>query len=189
MGVYRTRWQPPWKVLGALLLVCTASAMAHCSAAVHESSSADASVPDSSSGGGPSDAGGSDGKAVIQGIGSKCLTVCPMHLTCDPYKWKGFCTKDCMTDNDCQGTGVPPVKGVCGADNRCYKACDPTTDPCTRQQWTCVGPPGDMYCNNFYDAHYCKPDSASCNDDASVDASVDASAPAVDAAGSEAAAD
>jgi hypothetical protein len=103
---------------------------------------------------------------AIQGVGSKCLTVCPMGLTCDPYKWKGFCTKDCTTDMDCQGTGDPPVKGVCGADNRCYKACDPTTDPCTRQQWMCVGPAGDMYCNNFYDAHYCKPDSSTCSDDA-----------------------
>jgi hypothetical protein len=186
MNVYRARRQPPWKVLGALLLACTVGAMAHCSAAVHDTSTADAGV-DSSTGGGPSDAGGSDSGKMIQGVGSKCLTVCPMHLTCDPYKWKGFCTKDCMTDQDCQGTGDPPVKGVCGSDNRCYKACDPTTDPCTRQEWTCVGPPGDMYCNNFYDAHYCKPgsDSAACSDDASVDAT----APAADAAGSEAAAD
>jgi hypothetical protein len=163
--------------------------MAHCSGSgtVHESSAADAGVPDSSTGGGPTDGGGSDGKAdaksVIQGVGSKCLSVCPMHLTCDPYKWKGFCTKDCMTDQDCQGTGDPPVKGVCGSDNRCYKACDPTTDPCTRQEWVCVGPPGDMYCNNFYDAHYCKPgeEAAAClNDDATAPDS---------AAGSEAGSD
>jgi hypothetical protein len=81
-----------------------------------------------------------------------------MHLTCDPYKWKGFCTKPCMTDNDCQGTGDPPVVGVCGPDSLCYKACDPVTDPCTRLDWTCVGAPGHTYCDNFYDAHYYKPE-------------------------------
>jgi hypothetical protein len=160
MVVDRAGLRLPWKTLGALLLACTTSAMAHCSAAVHEgSSTSDSGAPDASAGGSP-DAGGTDGmgQSVIQGVGSKCLTVCPMHLTCDPYKWKGFCTKDCMTDSDCQGTGLPPVKGVCGSDGRCYKACDPVSDPCTRQQWECVGPPGDMYCDNFYDAHYYKPE-------------------------------
>jgi hypothetical protein len=102
--------------------------------------------------------GPADAKSVIQGVGSKCLTVCPMHLVCDPYKWKGFCTKPCMTDSDCQGTGDPPVVGVCGADNQCYKACDPMTNPCTRDQWTCVGTPGHTYCDNYYDAHYYKPE-------------------------------
>jgi hypothetical protein len=136
------------------------SAIVHCSAAVHDASN-NSGAPDASTGGGsdsgPTDAGSSDGKSVIQGIGSKCLTVCPMHLICDPYKWKGFCTKECTSDSDCQGTGDPPVKGVCASDGYCYKACDPTSDPCTRTLWTCVGPPGDMYCNNFYDAHYYKP--------------------------------
>jgi hypothetical protein len=132
---------------------------------------------DASSGGsdsGPLDAkGGSDAKA-IQGIGSKCLTVCPMHLTCDPYKWKGFCTKSCMSDSDCQGTGDPPVKGVCAPDGQCYKACDPTSAPCTRDQWTCVGPAGDMYCNNFYDAHYYKPGTDGGSPDATTDDGGDA---------------
>jgi hypothetical protein len=139
------------------------SAAVHCSSTAHEGavdSGAD-DAPVVESGGGSTDAGPSDApptKSVIQGVGSKCLTVCPMHLTCDPYKWKGFCTKPCMTDNDCQGTGDPPVTGVCGPDMLCYKACDPMTDPCTRQEWTCVGPPGHTYCDNFYDAHYYKPE-------------------------------
>jgi hypothetical protein len=108
----------------------------------------------------PSDDGGAaDGRTkAIQGVGSKCLTSCPMNLMCDPYKWKGFCTKPCMTDNDCQGTGDPPVVGVCGDDKRCYKSCDPASDPCTRLEWVCVGEAGRMYCNNYYDAHYDKPD-------------------------------
>jgi hypothetical protein len=139
----------------------------NCSSAAHEDA-ADSGVledapaaVDAESDAAPSDAAppSADAKTAIQGVGSKCLTVCPMHLTCDPYKWKGFCTKPCTTDTDCQGTGDPPVVGVCGADMRCYKACDPTTDPCTREQWTCVGEPGHTYCDNFYDAHYYKPDS------------------------------
>jgi hypothetical protein len=140
------------------------SAAANCSSTAHEdavdSGVEDAPVAAEGDSAAPSDAGpsGADAKVAIQGVGSKCLTVCPMHLMCDPYKWKGFCTKSCMTDNDCQGTGDPPVVGVCGPDMRCYKACDPTTDPCTREQWTCVGDPGHTYCDNFYDAHYYKPE-------------------------------
>jgi hypothetical protein len=161
MAVVRARGRLAWRGLGALLFVGMVAAMAHCSASPHDVS-ADSGAPpvEASPGGndsGPVDATGSDGK-VIQGIGSKCLTVCPMNLTCDPYKWKGFCTKSCTSDSDCQGTGDPPVKGVCASDGQCYKACDPTSDPCTRTLWTCVGPPGDMYCNNFYDAHYEKPE-------------------------------
>jgi hypothetical protein len=158
----KPRWHAPWIALGPLLI---ASTVAHCSGAVHENAvdsgtaedapveQREAAASDSSPPGNPADA-----KSVIQGVGSKCLTVCPMHLTCDPYKWKGFCTKSCTADSDCQGTGDPPVVGVCGSDNLCYKACDPMTNPCTRDQWTCVGPPGHTYCDNFYDAHYYKPE-------------------------------
>jgi hypothetical protein len=160
MVVYRARWRLARTGLGAVFLAGTVAAMAQCSGSAHDAVSVDSGAPNDASSGandsGPVDATGSDGK-VIQGVGSKCLTVCPMNLTCDPYKWKGFCTKPCTTDSDCQGTGDPPVKGVCASDGQCYKACDPTSDPCTRTLWTCVGPPGDTYCNNFYDAHYYKP--------------------------------
>ena len=159
--------QPVRRGLRALPLVCVVATVAHCSAPAHDAAVVDSGTPDVSSGSGggndsgPVDASASDAdaKAVIQGVGSKCLTVCPMKLTCDPYKWKGFCTKACTSDSDCQGTGDPPVKGVCASDGQCYKACDPTSDPCTRDQWMCVGPAGDMYCDNYYDAHYYKPGS------------------------------
>src|SRR5262249_21185615 len=128
-------------------------------------SSQDAYVAEDT-GGGPSDAGIMDAPTkAIQGVGSKCLTSCPMMLTCDQFKWKGFCTKSCTSDSDCQGTGDPPVVGVCASDGLCYKACDPTTNPCTRTEWACEGMPGHMYCNNYYDAKYEKGESGATGDD------------------------
>lgn len=174
----RANWRTPWMMLAPLLAL---SAAANCSSTAKEASvdagtEEDAAVtPDvgvaAESGGEPSDASAGDEDAAakaIQGVGSKCLTTCPMHLTCDQYKWKGFCTKTCMTDQDCQGTGDPPVVGVCASDGLCYKACDPTTAPCTRTEWACEGEAGRMYCNNYYDAMYVKGETGT-GDDASGD--------------------
>ncbi len=179
----RPRWQVLWIALGLLLLVCAA---AHCSATVHAvavdsgvEDSPPVSVGDTGSPTPEASDAASDAKVktTIQGVGSKCLTVCPMHLTCDPYKWKGFCTKTCSSDSDCQGTGDPPVVGVCASDGLCYKACDPATG-CTRTLWTCVGDPGHTYCDNFYDAHYYKPGSegGEGGDDGGTDATDDSAA-------------
>jgi hypothetical protein len=164
-------------MLGPLLAL---SAVANCSSATHDAAvdagmQEDVAVaPDvgaaSDTGGGPSDAGAADAEAAakaIQGVGSKCLTSCPMNLTCDQFKWKGFCTKSCTSDTDCQGTGDPPVVGVCASDGLCYKACDPTTNPCTRTEWVCEGEAGRTYCNNYYDAMYVKGETGATGDDAS----------------------